>query len=101
MKFILGKKIEMSQVFKDDKVVPVTIIEAGPCFVTQIKTTEKDGYGAIQIGYGVKKNLNQPQKGHLKTTGKDLRYLREFNGDVASYKVGDEIKVDIFQPVKK
>ncbi len=63
MKFILGKKIGMSQVFKDDKVIPVTIIEAGPCYVTQIKTVDKDKYEAIQIGFGQKKKINKPLTG--------------------------------------
>lgn len=77
MKFILGKKIEMTQKFKDDgQVVPVTMIEAGPCFITQIKTKDKDGYWAVQIGFGRKK-INKPLSGHLKDLG-NFRYLREF-----------------------
>ena len=55
MSFILGKKIDMTQIFRDDKVIPVTKIKAGPCFVIQIKTKNKDGYNAIQVGFGEKK----------------------------------------------
>lgn len=97
MKFILGKKIEMSQEFKGDKVVPVTFIQAGPCFVTQIKTKDKDGYEAIQIGFVKKKNkkIKKTEK------GKEFRYLKEFEGDISKYKTGDEIKVNIFEPGEK
>ena len=81
-KFLLGKKIEMSQIFKDDKVIPVTKVQAGPCLVIQIKTKEKDGYQAVQIGFGKKKKSNRPLKGHFKKSGDKSqeynRYLREF-----------------------
>jgi len=92
MKFILGKKKEMSQIF-DEKgnVYPVTLIEAGPCFVTQMKNEEKDKYSAVQIGY-VKKTK------HVKKTekGREYRYLKEFkNGE--NLKAGDEINVSVFQ----
>lgn len=94
MKFILGKKIEMSQVFKDDKVIPVTLIEAGPCFVTQIKTKEKDKYNAIQIGF-IKKKEKKIKKTEK---GKGFKYLKEFkDDDISKYKVGQEIRVDIFK----
>ncbi len=100
-KFLLGKKIEMSQIFKDDKVIPVTKVQAGPCLVIQIKTKEKDGYQAVQIGFGKKKKSNKPLKGHLKKSGnKDQeynRYLREFRIKKTDLKLGDKIKVDIFQ----
>jgi len=66
MKFILGQKLGMSQVFEDDKVIPVTLIEAGPCKVVQIKTKEKEGYSGVQIGFGKKKRLTKPLKGHFK-----------------------------------
>ena len=68
MKFILGKKIGMTQVFKGDNVIPVTLIESGPNFVIQVKTKEKDGYVAVQLGFGTKKekNIKKPQRGHLK-----------------------------------
>lgn len=101
MKFILGEKLEMSQVFKDDEVIPVTKIKAGPCYVTQIKTQEKDGYESIQISFGQKKKINKPQAGHLKRVGKNLRYLVEFRDDITKYKIGNEIKVDIFKPGDK
>lgn len=92
MKFILGKKREMSQIFDEKgRVVPVTLIEAGPCFVTQLKNEEKDKYSAVQIGYVKKsKNVKKTEK------GKEYRYLKEFkNGD--GLKQGDEINVSIFQ----
>ena len=75
---ILGKKIGMSQYFQEDgRVVPVTVIQAGPCTVTQLKTTEKDGYQAVQLGFLEIKRLNKPLTGHLKKNGL-LRHLREF-----------------------
>jgi len=93
MKFILGKKIEMSQMFNENKeIVPVTLIEAGPCFVTQIKTNEKDKYESVQIGFEklkekkITKNKNK----------KPYRHLREFKGDVSKYKVGDKIEACVF-----
>jgi len=104
MKFILGKKIEMSQLFdQDGDVVPVTIVECGPCKVTQIKTEDRDGYSAVQIGFGKKKKLSKPLKGHLKGLG-DFRWIREFriknkeNKDILNnLKRGDKITVDIFE----
>ena len=112
MKFILGKKIGMSQVFIDSedakKVVPVTLIEVGPCVVTQIREEKKDGYQAVQIGFLEKKKINKPLAGHLKDLGK-LRYLREFrldkNGvgknnaekEKVEYKLGDEINASVFE----
>jgi len=92
MKFILGKKISMTQIFEEDKVVPATIIEAGPCFVTQIKNKENDNYEAIQIGFIKLKD----KKITRSTKGKEFRYLKEFTGDVSKYKIGDEIKADVF-----
>ncbi|MFH1838273.1 MAG: 50S ribosomal protein L3 [Candidatus Kuenenbacteria bacterium] len=104
MKFILGKKIEMSQVFDEqNNVVPITILEAGPCVVIQIKTQEKDKYEAIQIGFGEKKKINKPLKGHLKNLG-NFRYIKEFRdkkgkiikNEKEEYKIGDKIDVSIF-----
>ncbi len=100
MKFILGTKLGMSQIFagegKDRRVVPVTIVQAGPCAVTQIKTIEKDGYKAIQIGFGEKKRINKPLAGHLKGLGK-FRYLAEFAPEEGKeYRVGDVIEADAF-----
>jgi large subunit ribosomal protein L3 len=79
MKFILGKKIEMTQVWRGEDVVPVTKVAAGPCTVVQIKDVKKDGYEAVQIGYGEKKpkNISKPQIGHMKNLG-NFRYLKEF-----------------------
>lgn len=103
MKFILGKKIEMTQIWKDDKIVPVTLIEAGPCYVTQIKTEETDGHNGMQIGFGATKasRLSRAVKGHLKKSKPDeelnLKYLRELKGDTGEYKLGDKIDVSIFE----
>jgi len=109
MKFLLGKKLAMTQIFRDDKVIPVTLIESGPNFVIQIKTKEKDGYVAVQLGFGVKKekNIKKPQRGHLKKISNlksqisNLRYLKEFRVENSELKVGDEIKPDIFAPGDK
>ena len=105
-KAIIGTKLGMSQVFTaDGKVIPVTVVEAGPCPVVQLKTTEKDGYQAIQVAYGsIKdKNVNKPVKGHFavaKVT--PMRHLREFRlADCSGYKVGDEIKCDVFTEGEK
>jgi len=100
MKFILAKKLNMSSVFDENgKIVPVTALEAGPVKITQIKNLEKDKYLAIQVGFGTKRKITRPLQGHLKNAG-NLRWLREFkavdNKDIEAYKVGDEIKVDIF-----
>ena len=99
MPFILGKKIEMTQVFADEKVVPATLIEAGPCVVTQVKTKEEDGHCAVQIGFGRKKRNTKPVRGHLKKIKRaNIRWLREFRiEDKSELKLGDEIKVDVFQ----
>lgn len=95
-KFILGQKIGMSQIFgKEGEVIPVSVIEAGPCVVIQIKSSENDGYQAVQIGFGTRKKISKPLVGHLKNLGK-FRHLREFKG-VADLKVGDKIGVGIFQ----
>ena len=99
-KGILGKKIGMTRIFQDGKVVPVTVIEAGPCYVRQIKTKEKDGYNAVQVGFSPvkEKNVNKPAKGHFGKAGvKPTRYLREFRVDDASgYEIGQAITLDIF-----
>jgi large subunit ribosomal protein L3 len=98
MKFILGIKQNMTQVFDESgKVHPATILTAGPSPITQIKTKEKDGYSAVQIGCGVKKekNINKPTKGHL--NGVSVRYLKEFCvPDVSAYKVGEKINLSSF-----
>lgn len=98
IKGTIGRKIGMAQLFRDDGEVVVTAIEAGPCFVTQVKTEAKDGYNAVQLGFGEVKLLNSPQKGHLKDIGQ-FRHLREFSvDDVNSVQVGQKIDVDMFKP---
>lgn len=101
-KGILGKKIGMTQIFAEDgRLIPVTVVEAGPCSVVQKKTVENDGYSAVQLGFGDKKekNVNKPMKGHFAKAGVSVkRYLREFKFDNADeMNVGDEIKVDMFE----
>ncbi len=101
-KSILGRKIGMTQVFDEvGKVIPVSVIEAGPCVVVQKKSKEKEGYSAIQVGFGEKRErlINKPLKGHFnKANLKGMRILREFRvDDESAYSVGDEIKVDIFK----
>lgn len=96
---ILGKKIGMTQIFENGKVVPVTVIEAGPNFVLQTKTTDKDGYVAIQVGFDEKreKNTTKPLMGIFNKAGvKPQRFVREFRvATVEGYALGQEIKVDI------
>ena len=100
MKGILGKKIGMTQIFTEHgEVIPVTVVEAGPVVVTQIKTTENDGYTAIQVGFqdATEKSLNKPQKGHLAAANTLKKHLKEFRVDsVEEYTVGQEIKADLF-----
>ncbi|MBM4424808.1 MAG: 50S ribosomal protein L3 [Chloroflexi bacterium] len=102
VKGLIGKKIGMTQVFdKDGKVFPVTIIEAGPCFVTQVKSAEKDGYTAVQIGFGETKpaKLTGGEKGHLKRNNlPSLKHLREFRfkGE-HGLSEGDKVSVDVFK----
>lgn len=100
MKGILGKKVGMTQIFTEEGiVVPVTVVEAGPIVVTQIKTTEKDGYNAIQVGFedAKEKSLNKPKKGHLAAANVLKKHLKEFRVDsVEEFTVGQEIKADLF-----
>lgn len=105
-KAILGTKIGMTQLFDENgKVIPVTVVLAGPCTVVQKKTVETDGYDAVQVGYGEvkEKNLNKPMKGHFaKADTAAKKYLREFRlDDISSLNVGDEIKADIFEAGEK
>lgn len=100
-KCIVGKKIGMTQLFDENgKVIPVTVVEAGPCVVVQKKTTENDGYEAVQIGFGdiSDKAVNKPRKGHFAKAGvANKRELREFRlADCSVLSVGDIIKADIF-----
>lgn len=96
---IIGRKKGMTQLFNEDRTVDqVTAIEAGPCFITQVKQVGNEGYNAVQLGFGDAKRINQPEKGHLKKTG-NLKYLREFRSDdVSSLEVGSKVDVSIFQP---
>ena len=100
MKAILGKKVGMTQIFTEEGVViPVTVVEAGPCVVVQKKTPETDGYSAVQVGFGEirEKLVNKPKMGHYKKSGVPAkRYLREFKTDEA-LEVGAEIKADVFE----
>ena len=100
MKGILGKKIGMTQIFTEHgEVIPVTVVEAGPVVVTQIKTTENDGYTAIQVGFqdAKEKSLNKPQKGHLAAANTLKKHLKEFRVEsVDAYTVGQELKADVF-----
>ncbi len=100
MKFILGKKIRMSQVFNaQGEVVPVTVVEAGPMVVTQVKDGGKDGYKAVQVGFGARKekNISKAQKGHFKDLG-NFMHVQEFRMDGAEipFKVGDKIEAGTF-----
>jgi large subunit ribosomal protein L3 len=110
MKGIIGRKVGMTQIFDSNgQVIPVTVIKAGPCYVTQIRTEEKDGYTAVQLGFEElppKRNgssrLNQPQRGHLKRNGldlPDLRVLREFRVKQIDVQEGQKLTVaDVFAP---
>lgn len=107
MKGIIGKKVGMTQIFGEDgQAIPVTVIQAGPCYVTQIRTEEKDGYTAVQLGFEElppKRNgssrLNKPKVGHLKRNGlnlPDLRYLREFRTKEVDVEEGQRLTADVF-----
>ncbi len=100
-KAILATKVGMTQVFSEDGVLtPVTVLQAGPCVVTQVKTVDNDGYNAVQVGYADKREnlVNKPEKGQFAKAGVACkRYVREFRfEDAASYTLGQEIKADIF-----
>lgn len=101
-KAIIGRKIGMSQIFDEaGKVIPVTVIEAGPCVVTQKKTEEKDGYNAVQLGFQdiAERKLSKPEQGHLQKAGVPLKkVLKEFKLNAAAdMNVGDEVKADTFE----
>ena len=101
-KAILATKVGMTQIFNEDgTLIPVTVLQAGPCVVTQVKTEENDGYAAVQVGFGDirEKLVNKPEKGHLEKAGVELkRFLKEFRFENAGeYEVGQEIKADIFE----
>lgn len=101
-KAILTTKVGMTQIFNEDGVLtPVTVLQAGPCVVTQVKTEENDGYEAVQVGFADKKekSVNKPEKGHFDKAGvAPKKFVREFKFENASeYTVGQEIKADIFE----
>ena len=100
---LLGNKIGMTQIFDESgNIIPVTILKVGPCIVTQVKTSSKDGYNAVQIGYGniSEKKLTQPELGHLqKSNIQPLKYLKEFKVDnVEDFKIGQMLNVDTLTP---
>ena len=99
-KAILGRKLGMTQIFDENgRAIPVTVVEAGPCTVVQVKTKDADGYEAVQLGFGEvkEKKLTKPEKGHFtKANVAPVKHLREFRLEEISYKVGDEIKADVF-----
>lgn len=103
---LLGRKVGMTHVFDaDGKMIPVSVIEAGPCLVTQVKSPERDGYCAVQLGFGSipKKRVKKPQAGHFQKAGVEpTRYLREFRtDDISDVQVGQRVGVEIFQPGEK
>lgn len=101
-KFILGRKIGMTSVIDENSnLVPVTVIQAGPCFVTQVKNQEKDGYEALQIGFEEEKKVNKPMAGHFKKSGKNLKNIQEYRVEGSQLKEGDIIDVSIFEKGEK
>jgi large subunit ribosomal protein L3 len=101
-KGVLGEKLGMTQVFDDEgRIVPVTVVQAGPCVVTQLRSQEKDGYTAIQIGYGQidPRKVNKPRTGHFEKAGvTPRRYLVELRADdTTEYELGQEITVEVFE----
>jgi large subunit ribosomal protein L3 len=104
---LIGRKLGMTQIFREDcKILPVTVIEAGPCYVIQKKETEKDGYTAIQVGFEKKeKNVKKPEAGHFKNAAKGVfRKLKEFRvaaNEIGSYELGSELTVTMFKPGEK
>lgn len=107
MKALLGKKLGMTQVFDQEsgRVTPVTVLQVGPCPVVQVKSQETDGYGAVQLGFGVQRpsTVTLPRRGHFKRAGvMPQRFLREVRvDDPGQYTVGQEITVEVFKDVKR
>ena len=102
IKAIIGRKLEMTQLFAEDgTAVPVTLVQVGPCFVTQVKTPERDGYSALQIGFGSRKakNVTRPAKGHMDKAGKGyFQVLKEVHvEDSSDYELGQEFAADVFE----
>ncbi len=95
---LIGRKLGMTQIFDEQGLArPVTVIEAGPCVVTQIRNEETDGYTAVQLGFGIAKKLNKPQAGHVRASGHQVKTLREFKADdYNSIEVGQVFKADTF-----
>ena len=103
-KAIIGRKLGMTQIFDENgAVIPVTVVEAGPCVVAQVKTVEKEGYNAVQLGFGEVKDKHIPEKGHFaKNSLTAKKHLREFRLDsIEGIKVGDEVKADVFAAGEK
>ena len=105
-KAIIGKKLGMTQIFDEvGNVIPVTVIEAGPCVVSQIKTNETDGYEAVQLGFMdiAERKLSKAEAGHLKKAGVSMKkHLKEFRlDDISGYKLGDTVTADIFAAGEK
>ncbi len=100
---ILGKKLGMTQVFEEDgRMVPVTVIQAGPCVITQVKTKVKDGYDGVQVGFVEEPKRNKPLAGHMKASGGSFRHLGEVPIDMlGDAKVGNKLTVEIFAPGDK
>ena len=102
IKGILGTKLGMTQIFDDTRAIPVTVIKAGPCFVAQVKTEEKDGYSAVQLAFGATRpnGLTKPEQGHFdKHGGQTGRHVVEIRTDDAgSYEPGQELRADVFEP---
>ena len=102
IKGILGTKLGMTQIFDDTRAIPVTVIKAGPCFVAQVKSEEKDGYAAVQLAFGPTRpnGLTKPEQGHFdKHGGQTGRHVVEIRTDDAgSYEPGQELRADVFEP---
>jgi len=100
---LLGKKLGMTQIFDETgQVVPVTVLQVGPCVVTQIRTDERDGYEAVQVGFQESKRLNSPERGHQRPAGSSMRHLREFKAkDVGGYEVGQVLDCTLFSEGEK
>jgi len=96
---LLGRKLGTLEIFdRDGTVVPVTVIETGPCTVLQVRTKDRDGYEAVQLGFGTRRHVNEPMKGHFKGLG-SFRYLREFRVDeIGQWQVGQRVGAEIFEP---
>lgn len=94
MKFILGRKVNMSQIWKGSKVVPVTLVKAGPCEITQIKTLDKDGYEAVQVGF---EKITKKSKQKKTSKGKEFKVLKEFRTKGDDFKIHNEIDVSVFK----